>query len=144
MGPGQSPVLNAPAPIGYAKGINQLIFGEFRTLPEVPPRKSALVWTVADYDADDQNSVAICLFGSMKNFTEYIQSAPPASTNHWSSSSAPSALGFLRSRGTLFDNYADTDDRMADVDSGGPSRGDQYLGRGEDAHHNSMGTCGAR
>jgi hypothetical protein len=23
-------------------------------------------------------------------------------------------------------------------------RGDQDLGRGQDAHHNSMGTCGAR
>lgn len=25
-----------------------------------------------------------------------------------------------------------------------PPRGDQYLGPGEDAHHDSMGTCGAR
>jgi len=25
-----------------------------------------------------------------------------------------------------------------------PPRRDQYLGRGEDAHHDSMGTCGAR
>jgi hypothetical protein len=25
-----------------------------------------------------------------------------------------------------------------------PSRGAQYLSRGEDAHHDSMGTCGAR
>jgi len=25
-----------------------------------------------------------------------------------------------------------------------PPRGDQDLGRGEDAHHHSMGTCGAR
>ena len=25
-----------------------------------------------------------------------------------------------------------------------PSRGNQYLGLGKDAHHNSMGTCGAR
>jgi hypothetical protein len=25
-----------------------------------------------------------------------------------------------------------------------PPSGDQYLGRGEDAHHHSMGTCGAR
>jgi hypothetical protein len=25
-----------------------------------------------------------------------------------------------------------------------PPRGNQYLGRGEDAHHDSMGTCGAR
>jgi hypothetical protein len=103
----------APTRIGYAKGINQLIFGEFRTLPEVPPRKPALVWTAADYDADDPHSVAICLFGSMSNFTEYIQDAPPASATHWSSSSAPSVLGFLRSRGKAFDNYADTDDRMA-------------------------------
>jgi hypothetical protein len=28
--------------------------------------------------------------------------------------------------------------------SGKPPRGDQDLGRGEDAHHDSMGTCGAR
>lgn len=45
---------NAPAPIGYAKGVNRLIFGEFRTLPEIPPRKPALIWTTADYDADDR------------------------------------------------------------------------------------------
>ena len=25
-----------------------------------------------------------------------------------------------------------------------PPRGNQYLGRGQDAHHDSMGTCGAR
>ncbi len=25
-----------------------------------------------------------------------------------------------------------------------PPRGDQYFGRGKDAHHDSMGTCGAR
>ncbi len=28
--------------------------------------------------------------------------------------------------------------------SGEPPRGNQYLSRGQDAHHNSMGTCGAR
>ena len=28
--------------------------------------------------------------------------------------------------------------------SGEPPRGNQYLGRGEDAHDDSMGTCGAR
>ena len=28
--------------------------------------------------------------------------------------------------------------------SGEPPRGDQYLGWGKDAHHDSMGTCGAR
>ena len=28
--------------------------------------------------------------------------------------------------------------------SGEPSRGNQDLSRGEDAHHDSMGTCGAR
>jgi hypothetical protein len=28
--------------------------------------------------------------------------------------------------------------------SGEPPRGDQDLGRGQDAHHDSMGTCGAR
>jgi hypothetical protein len=104
---------NVPRPIGYARGSHRLIFGEFRTLPEVPPRKPALLWTAADYDADDRHSVAICLFGSMNNFTEYIQGAPQASTNHWSSSSAPSVLGFLRSRGKVFDNYANTEDRMA-------------------------------
>ena len=25
-----------------------------------------------------------------------------------------------------------------------PPRGNEYLGRGQDAHHASMGTCGAR
>ena len=25
-----------------------------------------------------------------------------------------------------------------------PPRGNQYLGRGQDAHHDNMGTCGAR
>jgi hypothetical protein len=28
--------------------------------------------------------------------------------------------------------------------SGEPPRGNQYLSRGQDAHHHSMGTCGAR
>jgi hypothetical protein len=28
--------------------------------------------------------------------------------------------------------------------SGEPPRGNQYLSRGQDAHHTRMGTCGAR
>lgn len=104
---------NAPGQIDYAKGTSQLIFGEFRTLSEGQSDKRALIWTAADYHNDDQHSVAICLFGSMSHFTEYIQNAPPASANPWSASSSPNVLGFLRSRGEQAGRYAGSDDRMA-------------------------------
>lgn len=104
---------NAPAQIDYAKGTSQLIFGEFRTLSEGQSGKRSLIWTAADYDNDDPHSVAICLFGSMSNFTEHIQNAPPASTNPWSASSSLNVLAFLRSRGEQDGSYAGSDDRMA-------------------------------
>ena len=104
---------NASPKIHYAKGTSQLIFGEFRTVSEVQSGKPALIWTVADYDNDDQRSVAICLFGSMSNFTEYIQNAPPASTNPWSASSSPNVLAFLQSQAERNGRYAVNDDRLA-------------------------------
>jgi hypothetical protein len=104
---------NAPPKIHYAKGTSQLIFGEFRTLQEVRSGKPALIWTATDYDHDDRHSVAICLFGSMSNFTEYIQNAPPASTNSWSASSSPNVLAFLQSQAERNGRYAVSHDRLA-------------------------------
>ena len=89
---------NAPPKIHYAKGTSQLIFGEFRTVSEAQSGKPALIWTAADYDNDDRHSVAICMFGSMSNFTEYIQNAPPASTNPWSASFTPTSNRHLTGR----------------------------------------------
>lgn len=68
---------NAPGPIKYAKGTSAVVFGEFKTILVKPERQPALMFTAVDYDRRDRRSVAICLYGSMDNFPEYVQAAGP-------------------------------------------------------------------
>jgi hypothetical protein len=72
---------NAPGPIQYAKGMSNVVFGEFKVYEfgtgRVPPRQPAVMFTAADYNRKDRGSVAICLFGSMDNFPEHVQSTGP-------------------------------------------------------------------
>ena len=99
---------NAPGPIRYAKGSSTVVFGEFVTWLVKPERQPALMFTVGDYDRKDRGSVAICLFGSMDNFPEYVQSVGPGfSDEGWVSSSAPAIYNFLSSHGRQIDDPLD-------------------------------------
>jgi hypothetical protein len=67
------------------------------------------MFTTGDYDRRNRESVAVCLFGSMDNFLEYVQSTGPGFDGGplkeaWVSSSAPAVYDFIASRGTQFDN----------------------------------------
>jgi hypothetical protein len=67
-----------------------------------------------NYDRRDRNSVAICLFGSMDNFPEYVQSAGPGYEDEgWVSSSAPAVYNFLKSHGKKYGYPCDTPEEMA-------------------------------
>jgi hypothetical protein len=96
---------DGPRPIKYAKGVGTVVFGEFISLLH-PPRQPAVILTVMDYDRRDRDSVALCLYGSMDNFPEYIQSAGPCSNGDtyggWVASSAQAVFHFIRSHGQIF------------------------------------------
>lgn len=100
---------NAPGPIKYAKGTGTVVFGPFKTWLVKPTRQPAVMFTVADYDRRNRGSVAVCLFGSMDNFPEYVQSAGPGFgggqfAEAWVSSSAPAVYNFIASHGTRLDD----------------------------------------
>ena len=100
---------NSPGPIKYARGTSTVVFGQFKTLPFKPARQPAVIFTSMDYDEQDQGSVAVCLFGSMDNFPEYVQSGGPGFdggllTEGWVSSSARAVYNFLVSHGTQLDD----------------------------------------
>src|SRR5262249_46936205 len=107
---------NAPGPIKYAKGTSNVVFGEFKTWQVAPERQPAVIFTAVDYNRKDPRSVAVCLYGSMDNFPEYIQSAGPGSEGGplgegWVSSSAPAVYNFIRSNGKQLDDpYCDPND----------------------------------
>jgi hypothetical protein len=107
---------NAPGPIRYAKGISNVVFGEFVTWEVKPERQPALIFTVADYDRKDQGSVAICLYGSMDNFPEYVRSAGPGFADEgWVSSSAPAIYNFLASHGQEIEEPLDPETMARDA-----------------------------
>jgi hypothetical protein len=97
---------DGPSPIKYAKGISAVVFGEFISLLH-PPRQPAVIFTLMDYNKHDRDSVAVCLYGSMDNFPEYVQSAGPCNDGNtkggWVSSSAQTVFHFIRSHGQVFD-----------------------------------------
>lgn len=108
---GQSAVsrFNSPGPIKYAKGLSTVVFGQFKTWLTKPARQPAVIFTAVDYDERDKESVAVCLFGSMDNFPEYVQSGGPGFdggllTEGWVSSSAPAVYNFIASHGTQLDD----------------------------------------
>jgi hypothetical protein len=93
---------DTPVEIRYAKGIGTIVFGEF--IDEVgslePSRRHALMFTSCDYGNVERDTVAICLFGSMENFVDYISSSGPVSERGWVASSAPAVMNFLQGRWT--------------------------------------------
>jgi hypothetical protein len=103
LGPIAVKRFNAPGRIKYAKGTSRVAFGEFKTWKVRPARQPAVMFTAVDYDKNDRGSVAICLYGSMDNFLEYVQAAGPGFRDGWFSSSAPEVYNFIKSHGEQFD-----------------------------------------
>jgi hypothetical protein len=62
------------------------------------------MFTAVDYDKKDRGSVAVCLYGSMDNFLEYVQEAGPGFRDGWMSSSAPAVYNFIKSHGKQLDD----------------------------------------
>jgi hypothetical protein len=112
---------NAPDPIQYAKGTSNVVFGEFETWKVKPGRQPAVMFTVADYRWKDRGSVAICLFGSMDNFPEYVQSVGPGDDGGpllrgLVSSYAPAVYNFLKSHGKQLDDpYFEPEDMAVEA-----------------------------
>ena len=109
---------DGPSPIKYAKGTSPVVFGEFKTWDVKHERQPAVMFTAVDYGRRGRELVAICLFGSMDNFPEYVLAAGPGSDDGpfeegWVSSSAPAVYNFIRSHGKQFDDLHYTPERMA-------------------------------
>jgi len=102
---GQAVISNFDSNSGprYAKGVGTLVFGEFINDFEDYEKginRRGLIFSSCDYGSSDKDSVAICLFGSMDNFADYVQSNSTPSESGWTSSAAPSVLDFLAGKWT--------------------------------------------
>ena len=96
---------NAPGPIQYAKGTTEVVFGDFISATEQEDESPAVMFTVADHSRRYRDGVAICLFGSMDNFPEYIRESGPRKEWGWSSSAARSVFKFIKSQGKEIEGY---------------------------------------
>lgn len=90
---------DAPGPIQYAKGTSVLVFGEFAGTMSHQQNHPAVMLAVTDYSRKERGSVAVCLFGSMDNFPEYIQARGPVVDWGWAASAAPNVFNFINSQG---------------------------------------------
>jgi hypothetical protein len=104
-----------PEEIQFAKGRGTMVFGEFRSAGKNGiSRSQAVIFTPADYNDTDPGSVAVCLFGSMDNFLDRVQSAGPGYENEgWFSSAAPAVLNFIRTHGQQMGFPCETREEMA-------------------------------
>ncbi|MEU5847287.1 hypothetical protein [Saccharopolyspora shandongensis] len=83
--------LSGPRPVTFVKGIGEVVFGEFAGTGTESGR--ALLY--ATKDTSDGHSVAICLFGSMDNYADFVVSAGAPIKTGWTCSSAPSIYRFI-------------------------------------------------
>jgi hypothetical protein len=106
---------NQAEEIEFAKGVGTTVFGEFVTWgKDGVSRSQAVLFTTADYSESDRSSVAVCLFGSMENFPEHVQSAGPGFDKEgWFSSAAPAVFNFIRSHGQALGFPCETREEMA-------------------------------
>lgn len=89
--------LSSPVPIEFAKGVGRVTFGEFVS-DGIPER--ALIYTAVPLGKENsQASVAVCLFGSLENYADFvIEAGTQRGYGCWTSSAAPDVLHFLRGR----------------------------------------------
>lgn len=90
---------NAPGPIQYAKSTSVVVFSEFMHASPRREDRPTVIFTMVDHSRRDRESVAVCLFGSMDNYPEYIQNGGPKKSHGWSSSAAPAVFNFIKSHG---------------------------------------------
>lgn len=83
--------LSSPAPIAFASGTGPITFGEFISLNGVPER--ALMYINVPVERGD--AVAVCLFGSMENYAEFVIEAGTHRGGGWTASSAGDIERFL-------------------------------------------------
>lgn len=100
---------DAPGPIQYAKGMSTVVFGDFMSATIQEDESPAVMFTVADYSRRYRDAVAVCLFGSMDNFPEYIRESGPRTGRGWTSSAARSVFKFLKSHGKEIEGVGLTD-----------------------------------
>lgn len=96
---------NTPGPIQYAKGTGKVVFGDFISATDQEDETPAVMFTVADHSRRYRDGVAVCLFGSMDGFPEYIRESGPRVEWGWSSSSARSVFKFIQSQGKEIEGY---------------------------------------
>lgn len=82
--------LSSPAPIEFASGIHPVMFGEFVSPDGVPQR--ALIYVRVP--VENSEPVAVCLFGSLEHYAEFVIEAG-AERGGWTASSAVDIERFL-------------------------------------------------
>lgn len=84
--------LTTTYPVQYAKGVGSLVLGEF---VEINGRSSNRAIIFTEVEQADYGPIAVCLFGSMDNFADYVQEASPLTRDGWTSSATPEIVRFL-------------------------------------------------
>jgi hypothetical protein len=105
---------DGPAPIKFAHGTGTVTFGEFvepfgedKDAGQGYPRKALMYAYVL---TGSGLRVAVCMFGSMRNYADYVKDAEDHSKEGWTSSSAPAVERFLRNRCTEGDELHSRED----------------------------------
>jgi hypothetical protein len=90
-------------PCAFAGGRTTVTFARLENVHE---RERAVIF--AEVKPDVGLPVAICLFGTMTNFIEFLGNARESLSNGWSSSAAPEVLEFIESRCSVIpETYSD-------------------------------------
>lgn len=100
---------NTPGPIQYAKGTSTVVFGDFMGATSQQSECPAVMFTVVDNSRQYREATAVCLFGSMDNFPEYIRESGPRTAEGWTSSAARSVFKYLKSQGRDIEGYGSLD-----------------------------------
>src|SRR5262245_53741555 len=73
-----------------------MVFGEFVISFGEPRSQRALMYTSTQTSAGEL--IGICLFGSMRNYADFVVESGSPSDDGWTSSAAPEVYRFLRER----------------------------------------------
>ncbi|RKT86348.1 hypothetical protein SAMN05421805_102244 [Saccharopolyspora antimicrobica] len=83
--------LDSPAPIEFAQGVGSVLYGQFVS-PDGEPLRALMYSRV---EVENQDQVAVCLFGSMENLADFIADSEPVKKG-WTASSAGDIELFLK------------------------------------------------
>jgi hypothetical protein len=99
--------LGSPAPITFAKGTGTVVFGEFAG------GRSSLALMYTSQSNPDGTRVAVCLFGSLENYADFVVAAGAPSKTGWTSSAAAGIWRFLAEEGRVTPSNWETEEYMA-------------------------------